>query len=586
MFCSIHTLMEDENHGYGRRVSFATEPQINYIYNKESSTTMTNSSSMDITMDITTELTELKNIDLFTNEEAQEDSKSFCKHELSEDEQKRLLNHNVLRKLSLDPLRYVDFENKNNIPEETVHNALSPAKSNLFWRSSMKNEQRKSINEPADDTGMINSSFAVEELVNTIDLKKIIPQEWKEKTSVGEFLASQGIRFLDETVVDGMKRDTLSKTRNTVDPAMLVYYKYSLQERIEFLYSFSGFLIDKMGILQREIDETESNIDVSTVNKDNLKRIRNEARNKAKIDWYSLRKIYEIQFNKKMIENRSTVVGILTDAAKDNMKVTEGIELKCKSIEKLKNEIDNLENKISKFDKENIHKTEQLQQMIEERKKIFDSARIDLETVDNTLESQKKNEEAIQKRIDKLKKEISSLKKNLAIKNVGEHELDELKGFVDQYRIIYHFEMVKASKHNIVFKIWENVVSIEFNGLFDVVSFSIIKSLTDPFSEFARTLISDLSFDKITVFIRKCLKVYYIVHSIKRDIGILKDKTRTECFYLNKCLYVRMHVAESKSCLDVTINSTLDVISDNIIRGNIIDNPSSLIGFALERLNK
>lgn len=580
--------MEDSNQEARRRVSFATEPQINYIYQKDNSTSMTSICSAEIPMDITTELAEFKNLNLFTTEESSREG--------ADDEAEQDFRYLSQKRMSLDPLKYTNKEifpdvvapentsNISNYGELAQDNEIKPQ--SIFWRSSLKNEPRKSLNASFEDTGTVNSSFGVEELVNTIDLRRIIPQEWQEKTSVGEFLASKGIRFLDDAVISTMKRDTLSKSRNTVDPLLLVYYKYSLAERIEFLYNFSSFLIDKMRDLQREIDDVEQAIDVSTVNKDNLKRIRNDARNKSKIDWYSLRKIYEIQFNKKMVENKSKVIEILDGLKRDNTKTIDGIGLKEKNVEKLRCKIAELNEKVYKFDKENIEKTEKLRAMIEERKKVYESAREDLESVSHEFEARKMEEVVVQKRIDRLNNEIGNLKKNIAIKNVNETQLDEIKSLLERYETIFHFKVVKITGHSLVFEIGGNVILLELNGSLEVSTVSFVKSDGDPFSEFARALVQSLNVPKLLEFVQKCLDTFYTCYAVRKEVNSMKERVKIECFYLNSALYLRVHVSELRTLIDLTITNSLDLICDNQVYCNIKSDPGSLSTFILGRIVK
>ncbi|ELA42859.1 uncharacterized protein VICG_00174 [Vittaforma corneae ATCC 50505] len=607
--------MDQDKQESRRRVSFAAEPQINYIYQKENNTSMTSSCSMDMAMDITTELAEFKNLNLFSKDYSA-NAEDVCDVEnmleIKENE-----SNGLSKRVSLDPLKAIEHEsfsessttaaNLGNSStaiqnvQDKIDDAEHPTKEveakspdakskdqtqSIFWRSSIKDEHRKSLNVSFDDTGAINSSFGVEELVNTIDLRKIIPQEWQAKTSIGEFLASQGIRFLDETVMGAMKRDTLSKSRNVVDPSLVLYYKYSLSERIEFLYQFSGFLIDKMKDLQKEIEEVESGIDVSGINKDNLKRIRNEARNKSKIDWYSLRKIYEIQFNKKMIENKSKIVDLLNDVKRQNMKTVETIYLKEQSVNSLRSKISELKEKVSRFEKENVQKTEKLQAMIEEKKKVYESAQNDFETILQSYETQKKEECMIQKRIDRLHQEISSLKKNIAIKNVGESQLDEVKRQLERYGSIYHFKIIKISKHAVLFEVAGNVVSVEVNSLSEVVEFSFVKSDGDPFSEFSRSLIQNSCCRKLVDFIRTCLENFYLCFSLRKEVNAIKEKAKVECFYLNSCLYFRIYPPDSKVLLDMSITDEFDLIYNERICHNLKLSPGSLSLFISEKLIK
>ncbi|KAM0681621.1 hypothetical protein GINT2_000134 [Glugoides intestinalis] len=583
-----------EGQGSRRRVSFAEKAEINYItYQKDNSTIMSNSASPENSMDIITELEEFKNLNLFTNEE----DTSLIREQYTILEEP---DTEILRRQSLDPLKFIafdtSFENLENndikIEKEDIknqkeqkvkdlaslddHSVKKESTQSIFWNASIKNDGVKHVQETFDDTGVINSSFGVEELVNTIDLRKIIPQEWKEKQNVAEFLSSQGIRFLDETVINGIKRDTLSKSRNIVDPSMIIYYKYSLSERIEFLYGFSNFLIDKMKDLQREIEEAEQNIDVSLVNKDNLKRIRNEARNKAKFDWYSLRKIYEIQFNKKIIENKNKALDMLNNLKKENIKVQETLFSKQQNVEALKDKIAELKQKALHFEKENVQRAEELQRMITERKRVLESANIELEKVTAKLEEQRSEEGLIQKRIEKVKNSVENLKKNLAIKNVSEYQLSDTRKAVKRYNTIYQFKITGITKNNVTFDICENTISTDVNQVLEVVSFSVLKTCNDPFNEFARSLIQTDKNLKLVQFVRKCADAYYSCLDLRKEINIIKEKAKVECFYLNSFLYIRIYLSGKKEYLDASISNLFDLFLNGSLHNNLKRSPGLL----------
>lgn len=593
--------MENEESKPSKRVSFAPEPEINYIYQDESTVTKMSSFS-DMPMDITTELEDLKNLNLFTLEE----NEKFCNE--NQETRRQSIAPGSIKRMSLNPLDHIQFnyepENEKNDENScdrsndlsNTNNSLIKGEPlainleknkvhNLFWSSSINNA-RPSLDGSFDNHGNFNSSFDVGELVNTIDLKKIIPQENTETLDITEFLASQGIRFLDETAIDGMKRDTLSKSRNVIDPSLVVYYEYSLKERIDFLFNFSNFLIDKMKDLQREIDVVKNNIDIKSINKENLKRIRNDSRNKSKIDWYSLRKIYEIQFNKKILENRNKVSDILSSLIRENQSTEEQILKRKNSIETLKVKIQELKGLVSRMDQQSIQKTECFREMIDERKKILQSTKKELDEKKLVLEAQKNEESNIQRRITKLQSEISSLKKNLSIRNVGESQLEEITKIIERYSKYYKFKLIKMDYHSIVFEIGEITVNADYNSSLEVVRHNAQCNSKNPFSEF-KTCLLNIKADGVHIrdFIKQCFGSCVLIQSFEKEIDLIKEKVRIELQYLNTYLYLRIFLALDAEYFEIMFDESLNLIFEKERIGNLINTPGLVTTFINSKLN-
>lgn len=572
-----------------RRVSFATEPQINYICHEDYSTS--NTSSLNNTpMDITCHSKDLNSHFLFACKEDDKISKitkniedfdgSFNKREM-------VLHESFSRRCSLDPLKII-IENDALLGGEIGMNKIklgeTSTKDIVIEKEpeNITNQKRISLDPEYNDTAIINSSFEVEELVNTVDLRKLIPLVSKPKINIGEFLSQQGIRFLDESVIDGMKRDTLSKSRNIVDPALKIYFRYSLKERIDFLYNFSGYLIEKMRNLQQDIDEAESKIDLESINKENLKRIRNESRNKSKIDWYGLRKIYEIQFNKRMLENKARVVEMLKLLKKENKFLNETILDKSTRISALNDEISNIKERITRNDKDKIQETEELKKMIDDRKQVLENAKEEHQSAMKAHENYVKENSIIDKKLDRLKYEIELLKKNLAIKNVTETQLNNIKLQIKRYRTIYGINMLKLSKYDATFDLYGNSLYFEFNESCDdfpnVSKFSIVLKESDSFYELAKTS-SDLKNIRFKEIIELFLNRFSIAFSIRKEVRMIKDMIKTEFFYHKDLLYLRFFLDSNKNALDLTINNDFNLIENNETLFNLKKSPGSLFSY-------
>lgn len=587
-----------------RRVSFAAEPQINIIYREEYNSTKTNSSMGDIPMDITTDLIELKDLNFLetkkNNDEIKNPYDENCDEKLEE-----YYNYveSFAKRCSLDPIgiktqmekhqkrntlfRSEIEDNKINEDEILKNITLNDNKERIavlnghfndFIKQETK-EPRPSVGHAFNDTGIINSSYTVEELVNTIDLRKFIPREPINRIDISEFLTQQGIRFLDEAVVDVMKRDTLSKSKNNVDPSLELYYKYSLRERIDFLYNFSTYLIDRLEDLQLEINDAVKNIDIAEINKENLKRIRNESRNKSKIDWYGLRKIYEIQFNKKMIQNKNLIVDTFNEVRKENEQVKELNNQKKLSIEYLKSQIEMYKDKVQNYDKTKIKEVESLQVMIEERNLVLENAMVELKDAKKAIEVKNSENKQLDKEIKRLRAETDNLRKNLIIKNVTEAQLNNIKNEVLRYKTVFGIKLLNLTKSFASFDINGIIININMES-FD---FDISLKESDPCFEMVKS-IRQLKFLSLKSLLLAVLKRYALCLSLKKEICMIKEKIKTEIFYLNGMLYLRFFLDIKSNVLDLCIDSSLNLLKDEVPLGNIESNPGLLLKFIGEKI--
>lgn len=547
-----------------RRVSFAPEPQINYIYRDEYSSNKTSSSVNDIPMDITTNLNEFKSLNLFQPNDQDEFNDLDDPYDGNQEEQLQEYQkyaQSYSKRCSLDPIRARKEMNQDHrITGDILVN---------------EPKVRQSIGNEFNETGIMNSSYTVEELVNTVDIRRLVPQNPENQLTISQYLMQNGIRFLDDTVVENMKRDTLSKSRNIVDPALIIYYKYCLKERIDFLYNFSTYIIEQMNDIKNEIDELQDRIDVADINKENLKRIRNESRNKSKIDWYGIRKIYEIQFNKRMIENKNKVVDIFNTIKKENERKKELINQKKNSIGLLKERILSFKEKLSGYDKNKIIQTEKLQKMIEDRKLVLEKAKVELEVSSRDRENNDNKGAIIDKEISNLKHEVENLKKTLVIKNITESQLNDIKKSVQRYKTIFGIKLLMLDSSEAVFEIYGNGVKFNLTNN----THSIVLKESDPFFELAAAITTNENSHLKNVI--GTINRFAIAVSLKKEVNLLKEKHRIELFYVNKVLYLRVMLDVNKTILDYSINSNFDLFQGECFVNNLMEFPGILTKIAM-----
>ncbi|KAG0439577.1 hypothetical protein DMUE_2335 [Dictyocoela muelleri] len=148
------------------------------------------------------------------------------------------------------------------------------------------------------DTFIEPLNSQVDEIINTVDLKKIIPLK---KKRFSEVLLDKGIQFMDD-LMPKLRKDTISKVSKRKEPEKLEYYKYQ-EQYVDFMSSFLNLIELKISEAQDKIEELETEI-VTNFDDLNLREIKSICRQNAKLEWYKIRKEQEESFYEKMIGER------------------------------------------------------------------------------------------------------------------------------------------------------------------------------------------------------------------------------------------------------------------------------------------
>ncbi|KAI5169877.1 hypothetical protein PAEPH01_1066 [Pancytospora epiphaga] len=574
--------MGDKKPEHTRKVSFAAEPQINYIYHDDANSTKTSSSVTETHMEFTTDIPEFRRASLFQNPENENLSESlenlFITKNIEEYQEDPILlreyarrRESIGRKMSLDPLKALtlrDIEkNERGTTTSMLENCDNNKKALVETLEEAENEanvsnlsrQEASFN----DTAITNSSFVVEELVNTIDLKKLIHPEPEDKKNLSEYLSSLGIRFLDESITDAMRRDTLSKSRNEVDPSLYYHYKYSLKERIEYLYNFSGYLGERMKELQGDIDGIQKDVDVESLSKELLKKIRNVARNNSKIDWYNLRKLNELQFNKTIASNRQKLQELVNNKRKELEGIEAEISVRAERIEMMKKLSEEIHQRLMQAPAAELQEAEKLQKMISERMGVLEAVRRDGMAVSNSLEEASVENKRLEESIAKLKNQNTSLRNNLLIKSMNEGELNEIKKITRRYCSTFGIRILKLTKSSVVLNIYDHTVTLSLDSECRVISSSILAKYSDPVFSLAETPTGICDF---AGYVRNLTGRFIFLKALKSEIEQLQERIRIEMFFVNKQLHLRVFPGSNKPFIDLVIGSNFMLSS----RGNEI----------------
>ncbi|KAI5150328.1 hypothetical protein ENBRE01_1429 [Enteropsectra breve] len=606
-----------------RRVSFAAEHQVNYICHDDLASNKTSSTMQDIPMDLTTDVEEFKNINLFSTagEEMlqQNIERIFSAGDIQEyEEDPILLKEYSKRRNSLGakegtgPSRrnslnvfdvsriYSDGDSSfakdlifdlgenmedlkitQNTPENASNNIINDhkackndeiiIKSNTMGEEPSecipKNSKRPSENSIRNESLLCDSSFAVDDLVNTVELKGLINCTKTQAPELNAFLASLGIRFLDESISDGMRRDTLSKSRNTVDPSLFNYFKLSVRERIDYLQGFSAFLAEKMKELQKEIGEAQKSIDIKNINKDLLKKIRNESRNKSKIDWYALRKINEIQFNMKVTENKAKMQEMLSSLNRENLQYDDEIAKASERIERVKGKHAELASLLERYGNSELQEAGKLQQMIDERKHLLEELEKEHQEQQRAFEQREIKENILNRDIRKLIDETNNLRNNIMVKNVDENALQEIQRFIKRYELIFNIKILQLTMNSIKLAInGGNEITLGIDGNMRIESYWLNCRDNDPFYEIAY---GELSNKDVKLALQELAARFAVVSGFKREVHLLKSKCKIESIFVNRNLYIRFSCPLTRQGAEVMIDSSLNAFYKNEIAGNL-----------------
>ena len=584
--------MAEKGQSQTRRVSFAVEPEVQYIPTTHYEQNKTSSSGHETMMDITTEIPEFKNMALFQPISAKLADENidelFARDSTSEFHDDSMEASEYVRRLSISA--------KRNSLEAVQDGIISCVDANIVDRKeNIENkeglatkieelENKPEIENEYNDTTISNSSYIVEELINTVDLKAMLPQAKTERKDLDEFLSSLGIRFLDDAMIDTMRRDTLSKSRNVVDPSLVYYYRYSLKDRIEYFHSFSAFLGEKMRNLQTAITEAQNNVDFEILNKENLKRIRNESRNRARVDWYTLRRINELQFNKKIIQNKQILVENKERLKRNNLKYTHDIKEKEANIGIIEGKINEIRERLARRRPELVQEAEQLQRMIVEQKALYESVYEEHEAILRRAEERNSQIERVDLKIKKLRDEIEGLKKNLITRNISETMLEEIKREVKRYALLFDLKITNISEGSIQLCLTGCSLSLNFN-IETVVTDCSLK-VVDSDSPVKLISSSACLGYKLRMALRNFMTLFSAAKSLEKEINRLKSQLKVEWFIFNNVLRIRYYVSSSNEFVDLIVDEKYDVYRENTKSFNFIEDPAKFQQYLLGYQNE
>jgi len=564
-----------------RRVSFALDAPTNYVYAEEYSSNKTSTLISDVPMDLSTEIPEFKDSRLFQpfkdsrmfqsiddSALAAEIDNLFIVKEQQEYEIEEYVENPILTR---EYVKRRESIRRGSIRRESLR--MSRQINDRGEACHGKNECKENNNGNAGKEGFItscnnddmstgsyaNSSYVVEELLNTADLRMMLPKEEKNQMNINEFLAANGIRFLDESMGDNGYRDTLSKSKNMVDPKLVNYYKNVVRERIDYLYNFAGFLSEKMKELQTVIQNTQRSIDVEGINTKLLKRKRNESRNKAKIDWYTLRRINEMEFVKKIQENQLGLLEEMMGKERDLKRYEEGIEEKKAKLKVLREKCARAQARLENSDKAEIQAADVIMRMIAERKTTLENVKNEYEHKRRRWEENQMDEAMADRRIQKLRNEIEHLKNNLVVKNVSEDDLNELKRKLRVLERINGIKIIKITGENMAVEFFNNEIHFRLNEKMEVENCVLNVERSVSFYEFVNLGLPSSR-------LADCLKTFSgrfaLATILKNAIEQLRMLYKVEQHCVKGMLYLKVTSTEGKRHCEIKITKNFRILED------------------------
>ncbi|AFN83518.1 hypothetical protein EROM_081030 [Encephalitozoon romaleae SJ-2008] len=323
------------------------------------------------------------------------------------------------------------------------------------WKESiLKNED-----EVFEDTLISNETINVEEIINTQDLRKMIPQAKREVVNVSELLVSKGIRFLDSLVVSNTRRDTMSKSLNEVHPRQEKFYESFLEPRTRFFLEFSSELEERMSKQEKVNNELERDFNISgTVFEredasSQLRSLKTECRMRAKIEWYELRKEKEVEFNREVTDRRNRLAEEYNDISGRLKEVSEDVEAKGKSNERMEEQISRIRNRVGGDGEEKDRKISELKLVISEQENAIENIKKEVKGLEEEKIRKQAEKRVLKEALKKIEDEVKDLEKALKVQNVTEGQLKEIRQEFRTICAIFGMEISRVDTSEIRLKL-------------------------------------------------------------------------------------------------------------------------------------
>lgn len=300
------------------------------------------------------------------------------------------------------------------------------------------------------------------DLINTIDVRKMIGDDLKEEENV-DFemeIARHGIRFYDNFETKN-KRMTVNVFEKEMEPSMFLFYENYLKEELEYYNKFTMDLLEMID-KYREKPKLDVNSFKEKATVSNLKKLKQVCRIKATIDWYQLRRAKEAEFTSLVANNRNKMNEKWAELHENNRRVTDQMnyleeEVKTYSeiIKKLRINMSG-EIKNSKSD---------LLRMITEQNQVIGSCKKELGEmckIENELNIENM---ILEKEKNTLKEEINDLEKIVVERGRGEEDYKKSKRELENLQSVFKTKIIKLCSNFMKIQIGSFIISFYFNDM-------------------------------------------------------------------------------------------------------------------------
>lgn len=580
--------MDEKNtENKSKRVSFAPEPKVMYIYPgmddlNDKAMESEVMSEDEVTMELTVDHLKIsgsKQLDLedgsvsdgnFLDLElnklvGREDPGSVGEHDLGR--QKGAEGHDCTQ-IEVPGLCVATGGQIDSYGDENMRNDEGNAKRrNRFIDSPRKRSResvaRRSIGGELDTTVIGNETINVEEIINTQDLRKMIPQVRRDIVNVSELLVSKGIRFLDNLVVSNTRRDTMSKSKNKVSPGKVQFYESFLEPRTNFFLDFSEDIEERMKKQEKVNMDLENSFNVAgtifekedVVNQ--LRALKAECRMRAKIDWYELRKQKELEFN-QLILNRKNDLVYEHNTLMSNLEDIEGrLRERQVSNSKKEEQISRMRNRIGEghghmgSDVDKLKSIEKLREKANEQERVSEDVKKELDRLTNEKNMKEAERDGLNESLEGVMSDIRELERTLKTRSVTEIQLKEMRQDFRTLCSVLDWEILKIDVGQIRFRLlgYEFIVGFDLGFVITSVNVEIAKDSVD-YELYAH---GKKHFGGVGLSIPRGIQEIAVLAStisgIQKELGMIKKDHEVDCYTKDGCVIVKVVITDVMKCI-------------------------------------
>jgi uncharacterized protein YjhX (UPF0386 family) len=571
---------KNNNESSKRRVSFAPEPQVMYIYPEEQQSSKTTETNEDeISVELTADYSKYIGLNLL--EQGRDDDANFLDMDLNHllKKSNSSTTHDTPTQIDTGKEQSLSERIQVEVPETAVSpggNKESVVEKRKTGRASPRRRRsspRKTdprdgtLQENLNNSAISSDTVNVEEIINTQDLKKIIPQVRKESPSITELLVSKGIRFLDSLVVSNTRRDTMSKSVNAVPPSQVQYYEKYVEPRTLFFQEFSGALERRMQEQEAVNSELEGNLSVAgTILEredagNQLRALKAECRMRAKIDWYELRKKKELEYNQLIIDKKNELVSEYNSLMLRNQEMEERLREKREKNSAMEGDVSGMRSRVgleaddsmSKLNKaEGIpSKIEHMRRAVAEQEAVADSLHKEIQDLEYEKRSKEAEERMLRESLDRTMDEINRLEETYKSRSVTEEQLKETRQDFKTMSAIFNFELLRIEPCFIRFKIMRYLFSISLDASLQIAACEVktAEPTEDhPLYVYGCTLF-DVNGASLLRGMERIVLTCAVVSSLHKELDILGTRHEVECYAKDGQLHIEILVVNVEKCI-------------------------------------